>query len=66
MCADFSRNAANGVDVIGETDLPKLVYARYRPPEKEIRHVEYVKEVADHPNYETALAAARGAAAAGA
>ena len=31
-----------------------------------IRHVEYVKEVADHPNYETALAAARGAAAAGA
>jgi thioredoxin-dependent peroxiredoxin len=31
-----------------------------------IKHVEYVKEVADHPNYETALAAARGAAAAGA
>ncbi len=29
-----------------------------------IRHVEYVKEVADHPNYETALAAARSAAAA--
>src|ERR1051325_5324997 len=25
-----------------------------------IRHVEYVKEVADHPNYDTALAAARG------
>src|SRR5262252_62335 len=24
-----------------------------------IRHVEYVKEVADHPNYEAALAAAR-------
>jgi thiol peroxidase len=24
-----------------------------------IRHVEYVKEVTDHPNYETALAAAR-------
>ena len=24
-----------------------------------IQHVEYVKEVADHPNYETALAAAR-------
>jgi len=24
-----------------------------------IKHVEYVKEVADHPNYETALAAAR-------
>ena len=23
-----------------------------------IQHVEYVKEVADHPNYETALAAA--------
>src|SRR5690349_6422869 len=31
-----------------------------------IRHAEYVKEVADYPNYETALAAARGAAAAGA
>jgi len=31
-----------------------------------IRHVEYVKEVADHPNYETALAAAQGALAAGA
>ncbi len=27
-----------------------------------IRHVEYVKEVGDHPNYETALAAARSAA----
>src|SRR5690348_7427414 len=31
-----------------------------------IRHVEYVKEVADFPNYDTALAAARGATAAGA
>src|SRR5207302_2458113 len=29
-----------------------------------IKHAEYVKEVADHPNYETALAAARSAAAA--
>jgi len=28
-----------------------------------IRHVEYVKEVADHPNYDTALAAAKAAAA---
>lgn len=28
-----------------------------------IRHVEYVKEVADFPNYETALAAARAAGA---
>src|ERR1039457_3375965 len=28
-----------------------------------IRHAEYVKEVADFPNYETALAAARGAGA---
>ena len=27
-----------------------------------IKHVEYVKEVADHPNYETALAAARSRA----
>jgi thioredoxin-dependent peroxiredoxin len=27
-----------------------------------IRHVEYVKEVGDHPNYETALAAAKSAA----
>jgi thiol peroxidase len=27
-----------------------------------IRHVEYVKEVADHPDYEAALAAARSAA----
>lgn len=32
----------------------------------QIRHAEYVKEVADHPNYETALAAARSAAAASA
>jgi thiol peroxidase len=29
-----------------------------------IRHVEYVKEVADFPNYDTALAAAKSAAAA--
>jgi thiol peroxidase len=27
----------------------------------EVRHAEYVKEVADHPDYEAALAAARGA-----
>src|SRR5690242_17216806 len=26
-----------------------------------VRHVEYVKEVAEHPNYDTALAAARSA-----
>jgi thiol peroxidase len=31
-----------------------------------IRHAEYVKEVADFPNYESALAAARGAAGASA
>ena len=30
----------------------------------QVRHVEYVKEVADFPNYEAALAAARSAAAA--
>ena len=30
-------------------------------PDNKIRHAEYVKEVADHPNYEAALAAARGA-----
>jgi thioredoxin-dependent peroxiredoxin len=29
-----------------------------------IRHAEYVKEVADHPNYEAALSAARNAGAA--
>jgi thiol peroxidase len=29
-----------------------------------IRHAEYVKEVGEHPNYETALAAARSAAGA--
>ena len=29
-----------------------------------IRHTEYVKEVADHPNYEAALSAAKNAAAA--
>src|SRR6476661_8570645 len=29
-----------------------------------IRHVEYVKEVAEHPNYDTALSAARSATAA--
>jgi thiol peroxidase len=29
-----------------------------------IKYVEYVKEVADHPNYESALSAARSAAAA--
>lgn len=28
-----------------------------------VRHVEYVKEIADHPNYEAALSAARSAAA---
>jgi thioredoxin-dependent peroxiredoxin len=31
-----------------------------------IKHAEYVKEVADHPNYEAALSAARSAAAASA
>jgi thiol peroxidase len=34
--------------------------------ENKIRHVEYVKEVADHPNYEAALSAARSAGAASA
>jgi thioredoxin-dependent peroxiredoxin len=29
-----------------------------------LRHVEYVKEIATHPNYEAALAAAKGATAA--
>jgi thiol peroxidase len=28
-----------------------------------VRHVEYVKEIADHPNYEAALSAAQSAAA---
>jgi thiol peroxidase len=35
-------------------------------PDNRIKYAEYVKEVADHPNYEAALAAARTAAAAGA
>lgn len=34
--------------------------------DNKLTHVEYVKEVGDHPNYETALAAARGAASASA
>jgi thioredoxin-dependent peroxiredoxin len=34
--------------------------------QNKIRHAEYVKEVADFPNYEAALTAARTAAAAGA
>jgi thiol peroxidase len=34
--------------------------------DNKIRHVEYVKEVADHPDYDTALAAAKAAAAASA
>ncbi len=29
-------------------------------PDDTIKHVEYVKEVADHPNYEAALAAVKG------
>jgi thiol peroxidase len=33
-------------------------------PQNRIRHVEYVKEVGDHPNYEAALSAARNAGAA--
>ena len=33
-------------------------------PRNQIRHVEYVREVADHPNYEAALSAARKAGAA--
>ena len=32
-------------------------------PDNTVRYVEYVKEVADHPNYDAALAAARSAAA---
>src|ERR1700686_2856615 len=32
-------------------------------PSNTIRHVEYVKEVAEHPNYDTALSAARSATA---
>src|SRR5271157_463776 len=35
-------------------------------PNNRIRYAEYVKEVADHPNYEAALSAARGSGAAGA
>jgi thiol peroxidase len=30
-------------------------------PNNKLRHVEYVKEVSDHPNYEAALAAAKAA-----
>jgi|SRR5688500_3161746 len=30
--------------------------------DNKVKHVEYVKEVADHPNYETALAAAKSLA----
>ena len=33
-------------------------------PDNQLLHAEYVKEVADHPNYEAALTAARSAAAA--
>jgi thioredoxin-dependent peroxiredoxin len=33
-------------------------------PDNRISHVEYVKEVADHPNYDAALTAARQASAA--
>lgn len=29
-------------------------------PEGKLKHVEYVKEIADHPNYDAVLAAARG------
>jgi thioredoxin-dependent peroxiredoxin len=35
-------------------------------PNNKVRHAEYVKEVADFPNYEAALAAARSAGAASA
>ena len=35
-------------------------------PQNKIRHAEYVREVADHPNYEAALSAARSAGAASA
>jgi thiol peroxidase len=35
-------------------------------PDNRIKYVEYVDEVADHPDYEAALGAARSAAAAGA
>ena len=35
-------------------------------PSNKIRHAEYVKEVADHPDYEAALSAARNAGAMGA
>ena len=33
-------------------------------PNNELRYVEYVKEVADHPNYEAALSAAKSLAGA--
>ncbi len=33
-------------------------------PQNKLRYVEYVKEVADHPNYESALAAAKSLAGA--
>jgi thiol peroxidase len=35
-------------------------------PENRLRHVEYVREVGEHPNYEAALEAAKAATAAGA
>lgn len=29
-------------------------------PDKKLKHVEYVKEIAEHPNYDAAIAAAKG------
>jgi len=42
----FDRCYARAVFVIG--------------PDDKVRHVEYVKEIAEHPNYDAVLAAARG------
>ena len=50
-----------GIELAGEA---KLNWKTILDRKNQIRHAEYVKEVADFPNYEAALSAARNATAA--
>jgi thiol peroxidase len=61
---DASFGAAYGTLIKDHRIESRAIFVVDR--DNKIRHAEYVKEVADHPNYEAALSAARAATAASA
>jgi thiol peroxidase len=53
---DFARKYGVWVPELGVTSRAVFVVG----PDGTLKHVEYVAEIADHPDYDAALAAARG------